>query len=240
MRYLLLALIFNFYCAFGQEVPEEAKKYYYRGQAALEIAKTNEDYSAAINEYNEAAKLAPNWADVYFAIGQVYEKMGKYADAIQNYKKYLELSPNAQNAETVRATIYKLEYKEEQEKKKLAVIEGWASGVASAKNSQPSFATSVVFKQVNGDMMMDLVYDHPYQNQNITAKFDGKIIRMNYTYYHFDKSVTDSKIQKMFTKKISFTGTVVSINPLVLDVIEVVKYHDDTSSENRSTWIFNK
>ena len=50
------------------------------------MAKTNEDYAAAIKEFNEAAKLAPIWPEVYYALGDVYEKMALYSMTIKNYK----------------------------------------------------------------------------------------------------------------------------------------------------------
>jgi hypothetical protein len=50
------------------------------------MAKTNEDYAAAIKEFNEAAKLAHTWSKVNYAIGDVYEKKALYSMTIKNYK----------------------------------------------------------------------------------------------------------------------------------------------------------
>jgi hypothetical protein len=115
---VLRATIFILLCgiasSFGQTVSEEAKRHSDRGMAAVEMAKTAEDYGSAIKEFEQAAKLAPDWPDVYYNLGMVQEKAGKYSDAVTNLQQYLRLAPNASDAETVKSLINKLEYKKEQ------------------------------------------------------------------------------------------------------------------------------
>jgi hypothetical protein len=55
-------------------VSEEAQRYMARGMAAVEMAKTPKDYKRAVLEFEQAAKLAPNWPDVYFNLGSVQAK----------------------------------------------------------------------------------------------------------------------------------------------------------------------
>ena len=95
-------------------VPEEAQRYMARGMAAVEMAKTPKDYERAVREFVQAAKLAPNWPDVYFNLGSVQAKAGNYGEAMRYYKRYLELAPNAPDAAKVREEIYKLEYRAEE------------------------------------------------------------------------------------------------------------------------------
>ena len=87
-----------------------------RGMAAVEMAKTPKDYKRAVLEFEQAAKLAPNWPDVYFNLGSVQAKAGNYGEAMRHYKRYLELAPKAPDAAKVREEIYKLEYRAEEEK----------------------------------------------------------------------------------------------------------------------------
>jgi hypothetical protein len=101
--------------AFGQAVSDEAKRHFDRGMAAVEMAKSPDDFAPAIREFEQAVSLAPNWPDVYYNLGMAQEKAGKYSDAITNLKQYLRLAPNASNAETVKSLINKLEYKVERE-----------------------------------------------------------------------------------------------------------------------------
>ncbi len=95
----------------AQAVSEEAKRHFDRGMAAVEMAKSPDDYAAAIKEFTQAARLAPDWPDVYYNLGMVQEKAEEYSDAITSLKQYLRLAPNASDAETVKTLINKLEYK---------------------------------------------------------------------------------------------------------------------------------
>ena len=102
----------------AETVSEEAQRYMARGFAAVEMAKAPKDYESAVSEFEQAAKLAPNWPDVYFNLGSVQAKAGNYGEAVRQYKRYLELAPNAPDAAKVREEIYKLEYRAEEEKAK--------------------------------------------------------------------------------------------------------------------------
>jgi len=96
-----------------QAVPEEARRHMIRGQAAVEAAKSPQDYQDALTEFDQAKVLAPDWPDAYYNLGMIHEKIGNYDEAIDNLKKYLELLPNAEDAAQVGDIIYKLEYKRE-------------------------------------------------------------------------------------------------------------------------------
>jgi tetratricopeptide (TPR) repeat protein len=98
----------------AETVPEEAQRYMARGVAAAEMAKTPKDYERAVREFEQAAKLAPNWPDVYFNLGSVQTKAGNYGEAMRHYKRYLELAPKTPDAAEVREEIYKLEYRAEE------------------------------------------------------------------------------------------------------------------------------
>lgn len=98
----------------AQAVSEGARRHMARGQAAVEMAKSPEDYEQAIKEFQQAARLAPNWPDPYYNLGLVQEKAGKLREAITSLNRYLQLAPGAPDAAKVNEQIYKLEYKVEQ------------------------------------------------------------------------------------------------------------------------------
>jgi len=100
--------------AFSETVSEEARRYMIRGETAVEMAKTAEDYEQAIKEFQEAVRIAPDWAAPYYNLGLVQEKAGKLKEAVISLDRYLQLSPNAPDNTEVREFIYKLEYKAEQ------------------------------------------------------------------------------------------------------------------------------
>ncbi len=115
---VMLATIFILFCgntlSFGQTVSEEAKRHFDRGIAAIEMASSPDDYIGAIEEFEQAARLAPNWPDVYYNLGKVQEKAQKYREAIGNLQQYLRLAPSANDAEAVKGLINKLEFRAEQ------------------------------------------------------------------------------------------------------------------------------
>jgi len=94
----------------AQNVSDEAMRHFDRGQAAVEMAKTPADYEDAVREFEKAARLAPDWPDVYYNLGLIQEKVGRYDNAIRDLSKYLELSPNASDVREVKRFIAKIEY----------------------------------------------------------------------------------------------------------------------------------
>jgi hypothetical protein len=110
----ILVLLLGVAPVFGQTVSDEAKRHFDRGVAAAEMAKEPADYELAIREFEQAARLAPDWPDLFYNLGLVQESAEKYADAIKSLRQYLQLAPNAIDAEEVKSRINKLEFKAEQ------------------------------------------------------------------------------------------------------------------------------
>lgn len=125
LAYLLALWALTLMTAQAAKVPEEAKKHMARGTAAIEMAKDNVDYQKAADEFDAAAKLAPQWTAPYYNLGVIYSKMGHWDDALRNYNQYLALSPRAKDAEKVKAKIYELEYKKEQQYDKTRFCGSW-------------------------------------------------------------------------------------------------------------------
>ncbi|PKN52816.1 MAG: hypothetical protein CVU55_06240 [Deltaproteobacteria bacterium HGW-Deltaproteobacteria-13] len=108
-------------------VSEEAKRYMTRGVTAIEMAKTPGDYALAIPEFEQAARLAPDWPEVYFNLGGVQAKIGDYTSAMKNYQRYLELAPQSPDAAKVRDEIYKLEYRRDRDKLATTIAGTWTA-----------------------------------------------------------------------------------------------------------------
>jgi len=88
---------------------EEIRKYILRAQTAYNAG----EFSDALKEYKTALQLAPQYPELYKALGDVYEKLGGTAniiEAISHYKRYLELSPNAEDRRAIQDKIYGLGY----------------------------------------------------------------------------------------------------------------------------------
>ena len=111
----------------AETVSREAQKYMNRGMAAAEIAKSPTGYEEAIREFEQAVSLAPDWPAPYFNLGCVQKEVGKYQEALDNYRKYLELVPNAPDAEQVQTELDQIEYKLEKASE-AAKIRSWLEG----------------------------------------------------------------------------------------------------------------
>jgi tetratricopeptide (TPR) repeat protein len=83
---LIAALLLWMHCDAG---------YYYR-RAYLKL--TNGDYSSALNNYNKAIQLKPDYVDAYLGRGSAKYKMGKPDDALADYNKAVELKPDLLSA----------------------------------------------------------------------------------------------------------------------------------------------
>jgi len=145
--WIALVLVLTAAIAVAEGIPEEAKKHMARGTIALDMAKDEAGYSKAIVEFEAAATAAPNWPDPHFNLGTLYPKIGEYERAIKCFKRYLELSPKAEDAETVKTEIYKLEYRVEDTNKVAALYGFWYS--VTNKNMEIRLTLSGNGKQSN-------------------------------------------------------------------------------------------
>ena len=125
---VIFILLFGVASLSGRTAREEARRHFDRGMAAVEMAKSPEDYAAAIEEFDQAAKLAPDWPDIYYNLGLVHEKAGNLSAAIINFQKYLQLAPNASDAETVKSLINKLGYRFDRSSSDPALIKAALEG----------------------------------------------------------------------------------------------------------------
>ena len=133
--YLTGILLFAITTTHAQDcnLSENARSYYVRANVAIRGAKNNADYLNAAAEFKKALQYAPDCADIYFNIANCYDKaassgllkdMGSYSEAINNFKRYLELKPNAQNKQAVQNKIYELEYKRDQLTEQMLTVDG--------------------------------------------------------------------------------------------------------------------
>ena len=77
-------------------------KYLQRGDQRLFAKK----YDEAIDDYNEAIALKPNYAPVYSIRGYAYRIKGDFESAIKDYTKLIELRPDNADAYCDRGIAY--------------------------------------------------------------------------------------------------------------------------------------
>ncbi|MBA2539685.1 MAG: tetratricopeptide repeat protein, partial [Deltaproteobacteria bacterium] len=66
------------------------------------------DSLGALATFKEALASNPGYAPTWRGIGMVYEKLGRKSQAVTAFKRYLELSPNAGDAEQIRNRLERL------------------------------------------------------------------------------------------------------------------------------------
>lgn len=77
--------------------------------------KDQENHTAAIAEFKIAlAQLADSEPIVYQLLGETYEQAGRKKEAIAAYEKFLQLSPNSNQASAVRSIIEQLKNQQNQ------------------------------------------------------------------------------------------------------------------------------
>jgi len=127
----LLVIIFLVFAlsapAFAQNNDEDAHAYMVRGMAAIEMAKSNDELAAAVEEFKKATEIAPNLAPAWYNLGLAQAKIGQLKDAIESYHKYVALAPKANDTQKIKDEIIKLEYRLEQTEKFNALSGEWIS-----------------------------------------------------------------------------------------------------------------
>ncbi len=87
-----------------------AKRYFEKGQKLFALGK----FDQALEEYQAAYDAKPI-PDILFNIGQCYRNLGDFEAAIFSFKKYLKLTPRAENRELVEDYITELEAEQDKD-----------------------------------------------------------------------------------------------------------------------------
>ena len=168
--------------AWGQAVSEEARRHMVRGQAAVGIARTWQDYKIAIEEFEQAAKLAPDWPEIYYNLGVVQEKAGQYGEAVGNLKKYLALAPDASDAEQVRELVYKVEEEERELLDPNSLVGIWWIDLPGSADSSADWRFEI--RNNNGKVearaLAELSWEaHLPKGKFVPIQWDGKTLKIS-------------------------------------------------------------
>lgn len=173
-----------------QAVSEEAHRYFTRGLAAVEMARSISDFEAAAREMENAKRAAPQWPDVYYNLGLIYEKTGNYQAAIDNMHAYLEIAPGAADAAQVREAIYRWQYL--QERNDVGGI--WKTDVSA---SQVSCSPTTYL--VTGDTILFsgfLIDDLQLEITNGPDGNRGRILSSKFRYGHLLKDAPFAPVRR--------------------------------------------
>lgn len=129
IRYLLLLVsLLATLPALAEEGVADARRHMIRGIAAIEMAKSAADLAPAAEEFRRATTLDPTLSAAWYNLGSVQVKLGLFDEAIQSYKHYLVLSPQAEDAQKIQDEIIKLEYRQEKINKVADFSGEWTAG----------------------------------------------------------------------------------------------------------------
>ena len=178
----------------------EVKRHLTRAQTAFSVG----EYQDALEEYQKAQKLIPDYPDLYKAIGEVYEKLGGTSnlnEAVANYKYYLVLAPNAEDTRAIQDKIYSLEYLHEKSAKQDAIFDD-LSGVWVAVNNLQIAPKKK--KSDDGLFFADFVFE--ISEIQKTGKYRVTILPENNRYY--TESIIDKTVNIVPQKDASFNFTI--------------------------------
>jgi hypothetical protein len=118
------------------EVPAESRRHLSRGVAAVEDAKTPDDFKDACNEFQQAATLAPWLANAYRNLAIAQDKAGLYDESLASLRLYMLTKPSSADMDWADDLKAKVEYRREKAAK---AKEEESSPQAVAAREQQSF-----------------------------------------------------------------------------------------------------
>lgn len=227
--------------SFGQSISDEAKRYFDRGVAAVELAKSPADYQSAIKEFQQAINLAPGWPDVYYNLGLVQEKAEKYGDAVTSFRQYLKYAPTANDVETVKSLINKLEYKRDKTDKKTEIINAMTRGTFLKKGGSNGGICSIEKFILSGEeLKASIKCMVPAFQQSIPVEFDGSVLKFKYKYYGCPNMPSYKSYPCIWD--VTIVGEAIATSPLRFKIKESWerKFAGDYSESYDAEWQFNQ
>ena len=94
-------------------LPDEAQKHLDRGVAAIEGAKSEEDFKDACAEFTQVLTIAPWFGRGYRPLAVAQDKAGQYDAALKNLEFYLMSQPSPEDVAWTKSLINKIEYRKE-------------------------------------------------------------------------------------------------------------------------------
>jgi lipoprotein NlpI len=128
--FLIFFLVFGFLTCTSKE--KQAQKHYMKG-----FDYHNQGLAEkAIEEYQQALKLNPNYIEAYMNIGAIYVDKKDYDQAIQQFKKAVELNYYYGKAHYNLGMVYLYKGEKEKAQEELKILKGMGSGLADNLESK--------------------------------------------------------------------------------------------------------
>jgi hypothetical protein len=155
------------------ETPAEARRHMARGVAAVEDAKTPDDFKDACKEFQQAATLAPWLANAYRNIAIAQDKAGMYDQSLASLRVYLLTRPSSADTDWADDLKSKVEYRKEKAAK---AKEEENSPQAVVARQQQSFQD--LLRKIDGRRYTFPSSNPPYNTQTIDVR--GNFLVLGY------------------------------------------------------------
>lgn len=105
-----------------QSAPDQPQWDPLRAEKDLQVGKyymKKGDFDAAIDRFEDATLAKPGYAIPFLYLGEAYEKKNRKKPAARAYQRYLDLYPQAEDADKIRKKIEKLNQEIDKDKSKM-------------------------------------------------------------------------------------------------------------------------
>jgi len=211
---------------FAETINEEARKYIVRGMAAIEMAKSEAELSVAAAEFKKATEIAPNMAAAWYNLGSVQVKTGQIGQAIDSYRKYLALAPQAEDAGHVRDEITKLEFRLEREKMSSMLTGTWSNSDGQIFKLQLDGSRLQLTREQGGDDIITIkaVGTHTGPMTDVPLVFSGTLVGDKISGQYLQAEGKSSGYCDLPERKGNFEGTVDAAAGRIHIIYNRVKY----------------
>jgi len=178
--------------------------YFNKAIELLKNAKSREDLKNVAQLLEIAKALSPEWADVYYNLGLVYEELTYYDKAAENFSKYVDFVKDKNSVEAKNMT-FRIEENRKKYEKLEYIKKRMVEGELVVESGEPPYLVPPVFKldKSNKVVMLNPYTDYmkrfrkagwkgeefPWELHDVNSsklpffpvKFDGKYFEVRYS-----------------------------------------------------------
>jgi len=143
---------------FFEIIENNAQIYFDKALAQLQNISSREDLKAVARLFEIAKAISPEWADLYYNLGMIYEELTYYDKAIENFSKYLDLVKDRNSVES-KNIISKIKENKKNLEKLEYMKERMVDGELIIEKGRPPHLVPPIFKR---DKSNQIVMINPY------------------------------------------------------------------------------
>jgi|GEM_PF-2668169 len=172
------------------KIKPEHKRLFHYALGLVTTTRSREQLKEAAKEFQELSMLAPDWPDIFYNAGLVCEMLDWYDQAAMFFKRYLDLFPDAPDADEARAMISRNiqnQNKLEEAKKRMTNSRSWQLiGLAPPVPFSSESEINTIFAIRDGKMWAKnpLMKYSPIVKSRmrewVRVEFDGRFFRYFY------------------------------------------------------------